>query len=192
MKQEIKAILQEAIDEMSGFARVRNIMQGGIGNIDTVGILTAENPKGKPASKKFNQAKMAELKTQLRSMGLGFHRIAGKYGSKENSLFVPNITKEQLISLGLEFDQESVIFGEKHETQDGYYMSWSYIAGSSTLQTRDISYSGKDVQDRDDFFSAIKNRKFIIPFFSDADVKTKQVPFPKKSASYQKSVRSDA
>ena len=84
---------------------------------------------------------------------------------KENSLLVPNISKEQVIEMGLKYEQESVIFGEKKESQEGYYFEWSYIQGAKTIQNRKISFSGMGIQDRNDFYSLVKSRKFIIPFF---------------------------
>jgi hypothetical protein len=39
------------------------------------------------------------------------------------------------------------------------------MEGSSTIQTRDVSMGGTDVQGREDYYSEKKGRKFIIPFF---------------------------
>ena len=186
MKQEIKKILQEAIDEMAGFARVRNIMQGAVAGIDSIGIMTAENPHGKQASKEYNQEAMAKLKSKLRSMGYGFHRIKGRYGVDENSLFIPNINQEELIGLGREFEQDSVSFGQKYLDDDGYHIEWNYIEEGDVLQTRNISYSTSNIQNKEDFFSAIKNRKFIIPFFDEEHENAKQQRIPKNSVFAQR------
>ena len=106
---------------------------------------------------------------------------------KENSLLVPNISKEQVIEMGLKYEQESVIFGEKKESQEGYYFEWSYIQGEKTIQNRKISFSGMGIQDRNDFYSLVKSRKFIIPFFDDKHISSKQKEYPKNQKDKVKS-----
>ena len=187
MRSEIVNIIKEIVDEMSGFSRVRNMMQGGVASVDSIGILTAENPYGQEATTQDNSIKMRQLKSQINSMGLGFIKIGGSYEMKENSLLVPNISKEQVIEMGLKYEQESVIFGEKKESQEGYYFEWSYIQGEKTIQNRKISFSGMGIQDRNDFYSLVKSRKFIIPFFDDKHISSKQKEYPKNQKDKVKS-----
>ena len=71
MRSEIVNIIKETVDEMSGFSRVRNMMQGGVASVDSIGILTAENPYGQEATTQDNSIKMRQLKSQINSMGLG-------------------------------------------------------------------------------------------------------------------------
>lgn len=160
--KEWKGYIKEA-----GFARARQAMLGMVPNIDTVALLTAENPQGKKASPEFNREQNKKLENTLRLMNLGFRKVKGKFGSEENSYMVMNITRDEAIELGQMFDQEAVIWGDKIEEDDKVYFSFQYISGDSTVQTREISLSAGDVQDREDYFSQIKGRKFIIPFFDD-------------------------
>jgi len=157
-----KGFLNEA-----GFARARQAMLGMVPNINTIAFLTAENPQGEKASPEFNREQNKKLENTLRSMNLSFRKVKGKFGSEENSYMVMNITRDEAIELGQMFDQEAVIWGDKIEEDDKVYFSFQYISGDSTVQTREISLSAGDVQDREDYFSQIKGRKFIIPFFDD-------------------------
>ncbi len=164
VKGEKKVIVYEA-----KFSHIRQIMMGVIPRINTVGILTAENPDGKPADRKFNERNMKALERDLRGMNYGFHKIQGKFGSDEDSLLVPNMSREDVAALGIKYGQEAVIWGEKlTDDNDDPFFRFSYIEGDDTVQNRDVSLSGAEVQSRDDYFSQVKGRKFFIPFFDDA------------------------
>lgn len=167
MKNFIKRLLRENLEEMSGFSRVRRMMLADVPNVNTIGIMTAENPMAKALPPQENNKRMEELKADIRKLGLGFIPIKGKYGNVEKSLLIPNISIEDIISLGNKYEQESIIHGTKDYKEDFAYFNFKYIEGNSTMQSRNISLSGTDIQSREDFFSAVKNRKFIIPFFDD-------------------------
>lgn len=157
-----KKLLSEA-----GFARARQSMLGMVPNINTVAFLTAENPQGEKASPEFNREQNKRLESALRSMNLGFRKIKGKFGSEENSYMVMNITRDEAVELGEMFQQEAIIWGNKVERGDQVGFSFQYIEGDNTIQTRDVSLSSGDIQSREDYYSQIKGRKFIIPFFDD-------------------------
>ena len=161
---ERKIILYEA-----KFSHIRQLMVGVIPSIDSVGILTAENPGATPASPDANRENMAALKRDLRGMNYGFHQIQGKFGSDEDSVLVPNMTRADAVALGIKYGQEAVIWGEKlaDDNSDPFFR-FSYMEGDDTVQNRDVSLSGQEVQRRDDYFSQTKGRKFFIPFFDDA------------------------
>lgn len=166
LKEFIRLSLREAT-----FPHIRTSMLGLKPNIDTLGIMTAENPDGKKRPPEFNNNRNKLLLQDLRSLGYGPIKIGGSFGAKENSFLIPNIKSEDLVSLGKKYGQESVIFGEKNTNQDGeIFMKWYYIEGSNIIQTRDVSLSntmksGEKIQDREDFYSSHKGRKFLIPFF---------------------------
>src|SRR5574344_3076243 len=96
-----------------------NIMRGLVPSVKTFSILTAENPNGIEQDKDNNRIKNKELEKRLRSMNLGFIKVKGQYASEENSFFIPNITKDEALSLGKMFSQKSIIYGEK--TTEGEY-----------------------------------------------------------------------
>jgi hypothetical protein len=163
-KAFIKTKLRESIEE-SGFPRVRRMMLGDIEGVDTLGILTAENPMGNKLKPSENNERQALLMNDLRSLNLGFIKIKGMYYTPENSLIIPNISKNMLIELSNKYEQESVIFGEKMYKNNFAYMRFYYIEGGQVKNVRNISLSDKSIQNKIDFYSAIKNRKFLIPFF---------------------------
>jgi hypothetical protein len=167
LRKEIRKI----INEMSGFPRVKNMMMGNVDNVNTIGIITAENPMGQSAPKQTNLEQQANLKQRIRNLGLGFIQIKGVYGNTENPLVIPNITKKDLLRLGKEFDQESVISGEKEQDETKTYFRWDYVECENNHVVSSVykNISGKDVESRENFYSAVKNRKFYFPFFDDVE-----------------------
>jgi len=165
-KSKLKEIIREELNE-AGFARTRQAMTGVVPNIETIAFLTGENPGGEPAPPEVNKENNAALKKRLRAGNYGFRKIKGKFGSHEKSFMVMNIPRTEATALGQDLGQESIIWGHREEDEEGAYFNFEYIEGETTIQTRQVSMSGRDVQDRDDFYSQVKGRKFLIPFFDD-------------------------
>ena len=97
----------------SGFNRIRNILQGDVASVDTVGFMTGENPMAQKMTSKENKELNNELMEWMRERGYGPIRIRGRFGNKERSMIIPNITREDMIEAGQYFNQESVIWGAK-------------------------------------------------------------------------------
>jgi hypothetical protein len=164
----IRKLIRESIEEMSGFARVNRMMKGDVDNVNSIGIMTAENPEGQALSPEENNKRMDELKKGIRDAGFGFIKIRGRYGqNNENSIVIPNIDRKTLINMGKEFNQDSVIFANKEKYEQGAYFKFEFIKDDTAIDTKYASLSSPDIQSREDFFSAIKNRKFVIPFFDE-------------------------
>lgn len=149
------------------FSRVRQIMMGQVPSIRTVGIFTAQNPRATKLPPKWNKALNKKLMAWLRERGYGPIPIGGMYGMEEDSYLVPNITREDTVEVGLIFDQESVIWASRVGTGRQKRMVWQFIEGTRTVITRDVSLSGKDIQSRKDYYSIVRGRKFLIPFFDE-------------------------
>jgi len=71
-------------------------------------------------SKKENEERHIELKEGVRDIGYGYVEMMGGYKEEtgfvnEKSLFIPNINKSDIISLGIKFDQYSVIYKDSKE-----------------------------------------------------------------------------
>ena len=101
-------------------------------------------------------------------MNLGFIKVKGQYGSEENSFFIPNITKDEALSLGKMFSQESIIYGEK--TTEGEYDTMTIQMIYTDERFGDISGERKvfiNMNNADDYYSKVKGRKFQIPFFDE-------------------------
>lgn len=156
-----ETILKELDIDESGFARVRNIMTGNVDNIKTIGILTAENPRAETTSSQENNKLMNSLYSDLRSKKYGFIKAKGYFGQPETSVIVPNISMEEINDLKIKYNQESVIFGKRHHNTFSFF----YIGPKGIEDVKTVSFSGNDIQNKEDFYSAIKGRKFIIPFF---------------------------
>jgi hypothetical protein len=166
--REVKSQRYMNLVNESGFSRVRQMMAGMVPTIDTMGILTAENPNGEPASPQINKQANQKLAAKLASLNYGFIPIQGKFGTPENSFIVPNITREDVAFLGKRFGQEAVIWGSKIVEEVGEpFFRFEYIEGGETIQTRDVSLGGSKAQEKDDYYSSKKGRKFYIPFFDD-------------------------
>ena len=161
----------QSLNEGRTLPQILHTLMGKRENINTVGILTAENPKGQQASPEFNKEENEKLKQDLKSMNLGFRQIRGSFGSKENSFLIPNITRDEAVSLGRKYDQVSVIWGSKQE--DRVVFEYIESADGETKQKRDVVLTGAEVQSREDFYSQEpkgseeKAGKFLVPFFDD-------------------------
>ena len=156
----------------SGFNRIMNILTGNVPAVDSVAFMTAANPNAEPLSSKENIELNKDLARWLRRRGLGFIRIRGRFGAPEKSFIVNNITQDEAIAAGKEFEQEAVIWGEKTFDEEGLPTGFRfyYIEGDETVQTRDVVLSGEGVEDREDFYSQERQsagRKFLIPFFDE-------------------------
>ena len=166
MKEIMESWRKTLITE-SGFPRIANMLMGAVPNVHTVGFITAENPDGNQLNPQENQERNKLLQERLRERNLGYIRIKGKFGNLENSFLVPNITKPEIMNLGKDFGQESVIWGYKRDDES---MRFQYIEGYKVVQERDVALVGSGVQDREDFYSQERHssgRKFIIPFFDE-------------------------
>ncbi|HAW81676.1 MAG TPA: hypothetical protein DCX27_19435 [Balneola sp.] len=189
----MKKILNEwnkfILKEASQFRDIIRILTGDRQNIQSVGMMTPENPDAQQLSPEDNARLIKDFIRKLREMNLGYKKIRGKFGNKERSFIIPNISREEMVQLGKDYGQEAVIWGSM---QDGK-MVYEYIEGDNTIQKRDIVLSGPDVDAKSDFYSqepggpeghritygndpktgerkAITQgpaKKFIIPFFDE-------------------------
>ena len=124
----------EKVSNRIRFQPNQDILQGKVAAVNAVGFMTGENPMAQKMSSKQNRALNKELMAWMRDRGYGPIRIRGKFGNKERSMIIPNITREDMIEAGKQFNQESVIWGEK--TGEDKFV-FEYIEGDKTLQKRD-------------------------------------------------------
>lgn len=83
------------------------------------GILSAYGT----GSKKENQKRNGELYAQLQKMGYRIHPLKGSWeGVSEKSVLVPKMKFRDLVRLGREFDQISVIYKDKSGVLGMYYL----------------------------------------------------------------------
>lgn len=98
---------------------------------DSFGIVTSWR---QPLSKVQNLAGIIKIESMIRGMGYGFRKMKGvwpecpdptipydecpeemKVMASEPSYFIPGISKDEITSLMVEFDQDSCIYGGKDE-----------------------------------------------------------------------------
>ena len=137
---------------------------------NTFGVLS---PFRKSNTKKENEEAYADLKKLVRSMSYGFIEMIGGYKEEdgfvnEKSLFIPNIKKTEIISLGQKYDQDSVLFKDK----TGFYMiGTNKYTGVGTVLTK-FKTQGRNVNVDDvgnaftEFFSRLlkgshRGKKFL-------------------------------
>lgn len=155
--------LNEEYLEEGGYAKLVRSIAGLEPNIDSIGIITAENPMAQQATTKSNKERNKQLASDLRDLGYGFYQISGRYGNVEHPYVVPNISKEDIIKLGREYEQDSVIYVEK--TEEGSLAQMIETHGDeASVKSRVVLPLASDVED---FYSLYKGRKFVIPFFDD-------------------------
>jgi hypothetical protein len=170
-----KTKLNETKLNESGFARIRQMLVGDVDSVDEIGIITSANPNAQRISEKENDRRMEDLEKDLRGMGYGPVRVSGSYGAPEPSFVVPHISKQELLELGKNYGQHSIIHGRKiKDRHNNDVMRFEMIRceDDGIESTRIVSLSGEDVQSRDDYFTKVKNRKFVIPFYDNPQAKT--------------------
>ena len=161
-----KTLIQETLD----YTDIMNILSGKRTVINTLGIMTAQNPNGAPppGGRPENLQRNKDFVMDLRAELLGFRHIIGKFGVEEDSLFIANISKSQLIEFGRKYQQDAVIFAQRIDDKS---FDFQYIESKSgqVMNNQTIVLPHEEVQSRTDFYSAAgkgsKQRKFVIPFF---------------------------
>lgn len=153
------------------------MLWGDVPRINSIGILTAQNPGGQAPmpdspieSGRENRDRNKNLENYLRSQNYGPIKVKGKFGNEEDSFLIPNISRKEMVDLGRWFDQESVIWGEKKFDPKGDpFFRFEYIPSETGLaaSVRTVHVANQDVQGRDDFYTMVGGKKFIIPFFDD-------------------------
>jgi hypothetical protein len=170
MIENLRRFIAEAfnsIDERSGLSRIHNMMNAKVNSVHTVGILTAENPMNKPLSPEENNKRMESLYSDLKGLGLGYIKIKGMYNRPEKSIIIPNVSLNIAKALSSKYEQESFIFGKKNISGDKSLMKFELRdINDNVIDTKSITLSNDSVDSYDDFYSSIKSRKFVIPFFN--------------------------
>lgn len=138
------------------------------------GMLTAENPDAEEQSEILNQESNTRAVAWLKTKGYNPISIEGKYGIKENSFFIENLSTEDAIEFAKEFKQESVATNIGLIYQDG---------SMNPIKKGEEVFGGE----YEDFFSTIKinekDLKFKIEYDFDSSVSS-QVISPENSSNY--------
>ena len=124
-------------------------------------------------SKEENLKRHLDLKKAIRDMGLGFIEMKGGYKEEggfveELSIFIPRVKRSQIIKLGQDFEQHSVMFKDEVEF---VYIGTNESSGVGTVLSKFKAGSGKEnielAKDNvAEFFSQLKkgshkDKKFV-------------------------------
>jgi hypothetical protein len=139
------------------------------------------SPFRKENSDKENEENYKELASKVRELGYGFIPLRGGYTGDEGffaekSLFIPNIKRGQIVELGIEYDQHSVIHKDRN---DFALIGTNKQAGiGKVLDKFVVSKKGINIEDVsnkfEDFFSALakgshKGKKFLFKMQEKAE-----------------------
>lgn len=102
-----KPVFSKIDTKSGGLSRVLNHLDNEFGVVSAYRDINTDND---------NLALHSKLKKDIRSLGFGFIELASSWEengevSKEQSLFIPNISLKEIVSLGNKYVQYSVLYG---------------------------------------------------------------------------------
>ena len=101
-------------DKKSKYQKILDILEGQIDTIDSVGIMSGQNPMVRSVSKIANAKRKEALEKRAKEMGLSYIRIGAMFGYlPEQSLIILDPTQGQMDKLSREFQQWGFVWGEK-------------------------------------------------------------------------------
>lgn len=132
-------------------------------NVESLTIITAENPFGKKINRRDNVARLKVFKTQLKLGGHPYKNIVGKYGNKEYSFVIFNLSRSAAKNYAKVYEQESFIFGIKNK--DGMlYEYWETVDNGKTYNLAKTTDFIRNEPELEDYFSRLHDYKFNIGF----------------------------
>jgi len=106
-------------DIESKYEKLMKMMKGKDPNVNTIGIMSGQNPMAKETSPEQNTRLKDELEAAVSSAGLSALRVGGLFeGLAEKSLLVLNPTLDQMEDLNRQFTQWGFVFGDKWNKKD--------------------------------------------------------------------------
>ncbi len=148
------------------------------------GMLTGENPLGKPLTEEENKQLNEKAEEWLKKKGYKPRRITGKYGQAENSFFVPGLTKQDAIAFAKEFNQESVAHSEGMIYQDGKM---------NPRKNSDDNFKMEQYSPESDFVSVVNTKDglktFAVGYDFNKEEDSTTKPKPKKKEAPKKEAK---
>lgn len=97
------------------YDRIIDALEGKTEGIDSIGLMSGQNPMAQAASQQQNTQLKGNLEERIAEMGLEFIRIGGVFAyNPEQSVMILNPTEEQMEILCREFKQQAFVYGEKY------------------------------------------------------------------------------
>lgn len=146
----------------------------GNSKIKTFAIFTAENPDAKELSNKDNTFLNKGLKSDLKDLMTNalnrgrfhYYKVKGKYGAKENSFLVYNLSVSDAKDLCEKFKQESFVFGlnKEGELVFQFWRNASKGNGYNYIKVDEKSVFEDSTNEEDNYTQISRDFKFTIPF----------------------------
>ena len=153
------------INETSRRQKAQQAIQGKNKRVRTIGIVSAQNPMGKQASKEYNQRAQNELISGLKNGRFMYYVTDGLYGSPEKSVMIYNISLNDLLHIAKKYSQESVIYVDI-QGKDISYQYYEIDSQNGEYVKRHEENDIVDATNDNDYYTKISRHfKFRIPFF---------------------------
>ncbi len=114
-------LLEEPVieeDRQPKYDKLMSILTGN-SDIQTVGIMSGQNPMATAPDPRFNVLLGKKLETRLNEKGFEFMRIGGIFGGlKEKSVVIMNVSEDDMDMLNREFKQWGFVFGRRIKIDD--------------------------------------------------------------------------
>ena len=121
--EKLKNLIIEVLDEarVSKYDRVMSILRGEDPNIDTIAIMSGQNPMAKQATALDNEYLKRDLEKAAKAKGIKFLRVGGNFmGIFEQSVMLLNPPDKGVVDeLNRQFNQWGFVWGEKITIEEG-------------------------------------------------------------------------
>lgn len=122
-EKKLKTLIIEVIDEarVSKYDKVMSILKGQDPSVDTVAIMSGQNPMAKQASALDNEYLKRDLEAAIEQKGMKYLRVGGNFmGIFEQSAMIINPPDKDVIEqLNRQFTQWGFVWGEKMTIEEG-------------------------------------------------------------------------
>ena len=122
-KNKLEQLIIEVLDEarMSKYDKVMSILRGEDPNVDTIAIMSGQNPMAKQATALDNEYLKRDLEKAAKARGIKFLRVGGNFmGIFEQSVMLINPPDKDVVDeLNRQFKQWGFVWGEKITIEEG-------------------------------------------------------------------------
>jgi len=122
-EKKLKTLIIEVIDEarVSKYDKVMSILKGQDPSVDTIAIMSGQNPMAKQASALDNEYLKRDLEAAIEQKGMKYLRVGGNFmGIFEQSAMIINPPDKDVIEqLNRQFTQWGFVWGEKMTIEEG-------------------------------------------------------------------------
>lgn len=122
-EKKLKTLIIEVIDEarVSKYDKVMSILKGQDPSVNTIAIMSGQNPMAKQASALDNEYLKRDLEAAIEQKGMKYLRVGGNFmGIFEQSAMIINPPDKDVIEqLNRQFTQWGFVWGEKMTIEEG-------------------------------------------------------------------------